>query len=461
MIPGPLTQIYLQVLGQPKNKGSLIMKQPTWLLTFSTLWLALVSFLYPIPHTVALRDLVLLVGCVVLIWKLKPKFHLPDARLARTALVILALLSLWTLVQTSLFGLMPQQSFSLWHNWLNSIIAMFLGILVGQTSQHDVSHDAATARLVTAVAAAAIFHLVWLLGYQLWLTVLDQSFWARTPFAEKDWHGVILNFLFALLLAEAFFRSIWKNKFLLVNTPQLAILIVATGLASITIMARIAVIVMVVLIAAACLAYVARVRLSRSILFGLALIAVVTLSMVSWSVIKDKRWSNFLASAKIGMQIDTYRYWQEPGRTPLPQTESGTPVEESAYLRIAWATVALREIERHPLGVGFGYKAFGVAVNDHYGLNTLLESSHSGLLDFTLANGLPGIALWLALSVTLMLLGWRAFAAGSPTGLMLFLFVLGYLVRCALDGQLSGWRLEWYALVTGLLTGITLRQQKK
>ncbi|MEI7614214.1 MAG: hypothetical protein WCK63_15040, partial [Betaproteobacteria bacterium] len=100
----------------------------------------------------------------------------------------------------------------------------------------------------------------------------------------------------------------------------------------------------------------------------------------------------------------------------------------------------------------YGHKAFGWAINRSYQVQTGHESSHSGLLDFTLANGIPGLILWLALSLALIVAGWRAFRnQHSPAGLALVFSVSAYLVRCLLDGHLSGFRLAMYAFLVGLL----------
>ncbi len=208
-------------------------KQP-WLITFTACWLAVVSFLYPIPHTIALRNLVLFVGCVVLVWQLKPKFSLPDSKPARATLSILTVLSLWLLAQTALFGLQPKISFSLLRgDWLISIVAMSLGALTVKSIKRSAKPDDAAGVLVMAVITAGMLHVIWLLGYQLWHAALGEAVWGRTPFAEKDYHSVIVNFLLALLLAEAISRCVWHRRFLLLTSPLLAAAITATGLASI------------------------------------------------------------------------------------------------------------------------------------------------------------------------------------------------------------------------------------
>lgn len=105
------------------------------------------------------------------------------------------------------------------------------------------------------------------------------------------------------------------------------------------------------------------------------------------------------------------------------------------------------------MGVGYGHKAFGWAVNDAYKVHTGHESSHSGILDFTLANGLPGLVLWLLFVAMLIRYGWQLHSA---VGYALALHTLAWLGRIVLDGHFSGFRLGMFALVTGILIAASL-----
>jgi O-antigen ligase len=174
--------------------------------------------------------------------------------------------------------------------------------------------------------------------------------------------------------------------------------------------------------------------------------------LIGTALRNDARWQGFSEAAAVAFDTKNNMAWLDRGKYPLPLMQNGQPVEESAYSRLAWAKVAVEQIQRHPLGLGYGHKAFGWAVNSSYNVNTGHESSHSGLLDFTLANGIPGLLLWLALSAALITSGWCAFRnRHSPVGLMLAFTVIAYLVRCLIDGHLSGFRFEMYAFLVGAL----------
>jgi O-antigen ligase len=86
-----------------------------------------------------------------------------------------------------------------------------------------------------------------------------------------------------------------------------------------------------------------------------------------------------------------------------------------------------------------------------YGL-TGFGSSHSGWLDFALGTGLTGLALLLIAAGTAIRDGWKQFREGQDAEALVFaFFVGGYLLRCLLDGHLSGWRLALFAFACGVL----------
>jgi O-antigen ligase len=120
-------------------------------------------------------------------------------------------------------------------------------------------------------------------------------------------------------------------------------------------------------------------------------------------------------------------------------------------LRAALAQQAVQAIVEHPLGLGFGRDGFGRAVELKYGDKGLV-SSHSGWLDFALGTGLPGLALLLLTAGLAIRGGWRQFRQHEDAAGLMFSFLVGsYLLRCLLDGHLSGWRLGLFAFLCGVL----------
>lgn len=414
--------------------------------------------IYPIPHTIAARNILLvafLAGCAVPLRRAGGAALAPQVAPLGGAGWLLLLLTGWLLFQSALLSARPAQALNMLRgDWLIALIAAAAGFTSVMATRLR-GYAPGLRPLLRALALALFAHIALLLAYQLWLWLAQGSFpFAHTPFAEKDYHSVVVTALLGLLLADLLARALCgRNSLALPAGVELAMGL-ACCVAAVTLSSRNAVIIAVCLVvfAAALFMALGRDRLARWRRPTLAALALFIAALAWWGVRSDARWVDFAESAAVAVQTETHQAWLEPGRHPWPKTASGRPVEESAYLRIAWAKVALEQIARHPLGLGYGHKAFGWAVNSAYGVDTGHESSHSGLLDFTLANGLPGVLLWLALSAALARAGWRAFhRRGSPAGLMLVFTVAAYFLRCTLDGHLSGFRLEMYALLVGAL----------
>ena len=429
--------------------------------------LFVLMLVYPVPHTIALRNILLvafLAGCavplrragraaVVAAWAAQAPL--------RTAAWLMAALTTWLLLQSTLVSARPAEALNMLRgDWLIAIIAFSAGaaavLTVRTRVRTRVREGGRDARpLLRALVLALFAHVAVLLAYQGWRWLGEGVFpFARTPFAEKDYHSVVVTALLALLLADLVAQRLGRGGAL--GWPAAISLAMAAAccVGAVTLSSRNAVIIAVCLVAlsAGVLLAAKRGQAARWLAPTLAALLLFGGTLGWWGVRSDARWGSFLESAAVAVQTETHRAWLAPGQYPWPTTASGQPVEESAYLRVAWAKVALEQIARHPLGLGYGHKAFGWAVDGAYGLRSGHESSHSGLLDFTLANGIPGILMWLGLSAALAAAGWRRFRRdGSPAGLLLAFTVAAYFLRCLLDGHLSGFRLEMYALMVGAL----------
>ncbi|MEI7430986.1 MAG: hypothetical protein WCL27_11075 [Betaproteobacteria bacterium] len=422
-------------------------------------WLFALFFIYPIPHTIALRNLLLVTGLISCLWiirrdhTLRPTwFRLRPYRLCGWLLTIL---TVWMLFQSALISPFPRLALDHWRgDWLNELLVAITGgcaILL--------SRDRGIKPPLTAIVLALFSHMALLLGYQVWVWIQTGVYpLGQTPFAQKDYHSMIVTTLIALLLAQLLIhtaapaRKPLNNS--LLSVSALLFMLTFSLIATATLLARNAVIITVfMLMLSTCVFFFSGTnRLSRKSLT--AVIILLTISAATgWAGLRsDSRWQGFSEAAKVAFDTKNNLAWLDGTKYPRPLMANGQAVEESAYSRLAWAKVAIEQIQVYPLGLGYGHQAFGWAVNRSYNVQTTHESSHSGLLDFTLANGIPGLILWLAFSGALIGAGWRAFRnAGSPTGLMLAFSAIAYLVRCLLDGHLSGFRLEMYALLIGAL----------
>ena len=112
-------------------------------------------------------------------------------------------------------------------------------------------------------------------------------------------------------------------------------------------------------------------------------------------------------------------------------------------------------MQEHPLGIGYSRTAFGDQIDRKYGLGGVFRGSHShsGLIDFGIANGFPGLVLWLVFLASLAWTGWRAFEGEQMAlGLMLIFLVSGFFGRSIVDSNLRDHMLQQFLMIVAILT---------
>lgn len=103
-------------------------------------------------------------------------------------------------------------------------------------------------------------------------------------------------------------------------------------------------------------------------------------------------WRGFFEDVEIAIQIDKYPNWINFEVLNYPVRASGEGVRGNTYVRFAWATMGLRLINQNPLGIGTNREPFRKILNEMFGVPMQGEnplSTHSGLIDLTLAYGAP------------------------------------------------------------------------
>lgn len=401
-------------------------------------WLAAVVFVFPIPHTIALRNLLLLVGLLAVLATLRAAHRSLRRPLLKPAAWALVATTVWLVLHSIAVAPAPTLALdNLRGDWILPLLTAALAAYAAARLE---------ARLaIRAVIAALLVHMLWMFGWQLWLllatgAVADGSK-GIVPFGERDYHSTLAGFLLALLLGERMAAHGGDNGFFAARPAWIGLGLVL--LADVVLRVRNGTLVSALLLSLAAL-WMARHR-SR---FVLLLVFVAMLGGTSLAL--DKRWGGLKESLDAGWNSPSL-YWLTGDQTLRPSAPSGADIDDSAYLRAAWAHQAVQAIVEQPLGLGYGRDGFGRAVEAKYGFKGMV-SSHSGWLDFALAAGLPGLALLLLSAGLAMRGGWRQFRQhDDAAGLMFCFLVGGYLLRCLLDGHLSGWRLGLFAFLCGVL----------
>jgi hypothetical protein len=405
---------------------------------FWQIWLAAVVFVFPLPGTIALRNLLLLVGLLALLATLRgtPRPRPPHyLRPAAWGLVAITAWLAWHSVAVA-----PTPTLALGNLRGDWIVPLLTAALAAYASARLSSRQTL---LAAAVALAA--HIIWVIGWQAWRwSALPQAGWPAgfVPVGERDIHSTLAAFLLALTLGERLLALLAPKAALLSARAGWALLALAL-IGDVMLRARNGTLVALVLLLLTVIIASRRVPRLRMLLVAVALLAGASITL-------DKRWSGMTESLDVGWNSSS-PYWHTWNEADRPQRPSGAALEESAYARAAWAHEAIKAIAENPLGLGFGRDSFGRAVEMKYGYKGMV-SSHSGWLDFALAVGLPGLVLLLLTAGLAIRGGWRQFRDhDDPAGLMLSFLVGSYLLRCLLDGHFSGWRLGLFAFICGAL----------
>lgn len=407
---------------------------------------------HSIPGTGAVRSLflLLLLGGLLNFSRLaRPALRWPPFDLAGMMLV---LLSAWLAIQSGFLAVDgPETLRTFAEEWPKNLLIACLGIWLARAALF-----AQKAEWVLAATFCGFFtHVVGTLEFQAWhLAAHGEPLFNMSVFGNHGYVSPLVDGAIAIALADAAGRLCRKHPLLSVSSRDLAglcflalVSLVALGSKS----SSLNMLLMITLLVAVTAIHGRRYRMQILVLTLAAALGVVALG-----TLVQGRWSGAMESIRYGMAVEQHTSWMrtddpilgEPLRVP-------GRINESFYLRAAWGTVALRGLAEHPLGRGYGSNGFGRLLGEKYGMQGAV-SSHSGWLDFALANGIPGLVLLLAFSAALCVRGWRAFVDQTGTGgLALAFLTIAYIARCLFDGQISTSKLMAFFLVSGVMWGLS------
>lgn len=419
--------------------------------------LATLFFVWPIAHTLALRNALLLLSLLAFGWVvLRSKAHILSHEL-KTPYAIYGLLTIWLIVVAIVVS--DQTAWSLWEikgQWLKGSLALVLGTLAALSSTSG--KFLAPRTIFATLTVALLAHKAYLVSEALVAWSHHGEIPAKiSGLAEHyAYASHLTNILIVFLGAEALYRIILKRAVLPFGTWFLGFSIVLALASSYLEAARNAMIVLAALFVLASAWYW---RERRSMAETKIVAASVGIALAFGGIFlykhiqSDARWQTLFQTIPIALDTETNKSWIDLNHHPLPQMADGRQVDHSNYMRIAWFKEGLKLVAEHPLGIGFGRNAFDHAIKAKYGMATGGGSSHSGLLDFTIGTGIPGAVLWCAFLLGLMRLAARRWETSqSFYALALFFLVLSYGLRMLVDGIIRDHILEQFLFLAGLFS---------
>lgn len=403
---------------------------------------------HAIPGTGALRSLGMLLCIIYLLarWK-QPR---PQIRwLQQPVVLCLAALTLWMGLRTFWLGDASPQSPSLFMREWGKVL--LLGSIATAMAMRAFTAEARM--LYCALFAGFFLHVLSTLLHVGWhLAGSGILSLGNSLFGNYGYVSPLVDAALAILLAEVLHRMLHGRRLLPIHAYGLAACLLLTLAASLLLRAKgsmLSMLLMAVLFIAIVATRPSRYRTSALVMSMLILIAASVLS-----VRIENRWQNIAQSLEYAADTENNRAWIDNQRV-LPSS-----IDESFYLRAAWFKVGMEGVIAHPFGLGYGTDGFGRYIQQRYG-NPDFISSHSGWLDFALANGIPGLFLLLGVGCSLIVSGWQSFKrACNAEGVALAFLSLIFFFRGLIDGHFSSSRMIGMALVFGLLLGLCLRKTK-
>ena len=414
-----------------------------------SLALALLIFVWSIPHTIGVRNSA---GVFLLLTALP--FLVKDLRtngIPREFKIfwgLLFVLSAWIIFQA--LTISPETMWALeeargqWDTTLLfALLAMSLGSIHTNRDQ---------------LLRVAIFVLIILTAYYVLEGLKQWHYTGEISTRRVGLHDspVLQSYLNALLMAFLIgdlYVSFFKGKRTFLSLPLSLTLGLISMVAFATYLTRIrlGVIGIVALLLSGGLLLLAQ-RNIKAFLVSLFIFSSAA-SLMVFHYLDDGRWARLIDTVELGINIEDNHSWKDDG-SQRPKLPDGSDPGGSNYERIAWATAGIHMILDNPLGVGYGRNSFGHEGQRQYGLKNLGHHSHSGLIDWTLAVGIPGLALWLAFNGYLLFYSAKAGFGEKkdPLAVALFLITTSALYRSAVDSTLRDHLLQMNMFFMAYLT---------
>jgi len=413
------------------------------------LWLPLLVGLQSIPGTGALRTLLLLLGVAHILWwrtRSRPQFGTVHGGVE--GWLFLAL-STWLLIQATLISSSPEASLAQWADeWLKLLLMALIGINIARLHAHTPSW------LITALFAGVFLHVISTLGLQLLSWIRGGGLiYGDSLLGNYGYASPFTTATFAWLLADVACRLWHKQRLLPWPTAATVIFLVATLAAEMLLRAKAAQVMIAVLICVVLAIFLLYGKIRQKVILSAFPFLVLAAAIVFYT--GSDRWEGASESIRLAWAGPIDKQTLTGSDDPSAKVNR---VEQSFYLRMIWARTGLEGVADHPLGLGYGADAFGRYVHERFGISGMV-SSHSGWIDFALANGIVGLVLFLAFAAALVRRGWLSFLTGSPAGAALALLVIHFVGRALIDGNLAGSRLTGFALLAGALWAMCAMQK--
>lgn len=349
---------------------------------------------WPVPHTIAVRNILLGLGFLIALSVIWNKRHL--FTLKKTLPTVFILFFFVWLIFHYFFLFMDQsaQLKELQSTWLRAfmggLIAFSLAILLPKNSIWR----------VCVYLGVLVPVIIYLYGYSQVVFLSKQMI--HLDFTGLVGHKIVLGYVGILFIAIALgIFSFWSRGNQKITAIQmlggfLLLFGISAALVSfIFVNTRNGIGAFVILMSFWVIVFLYQsIKFKKYLLTAIFLIILTPLTYVAIQkhISLNSQWSTLWADIKVGYQIDKFDNWQSHAKG-FPKNELGVLVIGSNYERTAWATAGLRYLSQNPMGAGLLADSFRKMAATNGIESHSLRFTHSGWIDLTLAVGIPGILL--------------------------------------------------------------------
>lgn len=431
--------------------------------------LAALIFVWPIEHTIALRYAIaglLLIATVG--WSVSQRrggFHRGQSNPVMLACLFLGSLTLWFVAQA--LWIAPEAHW-VWQElkgqWVKDLVFWVLGLVLGIGSLH--SNAPVGRKWLFALMSGLAGIVLWNVMVCFWLWVsTGQMPLMHNVTGAKATDSYVNNMLLAFLVGDLLARD--RQKIFLPWHRVITILLIGCCVINTAFLgARNGWIGLGMLAFSGVVVHYINgwQRVGKKALMFLPVLLILIIAGVWMSWKTDPRWNSLKETLPVAWDIDTNKAWLNKLKHPYPKLPNGQQVDESNYERPAWIHAGLRLIADRPLGAGFSRHAFGHELARLYPESEPGSGmhSHSGMIDFAVGAGIPGVVLWLGFVFTLIGFGGVAyFRYGAAAGLVLVFLTSGFFGRSLLDSSMRDHMLEQFLFVAAFLLPAVGRNWQK
>lgn len=367
---------------------------------FILLLTSILFFIWSIPNMTSKRNIIIYSLLFLLLFYIKKNdLGIIDyLKKIKIIFFIILLLLIWMVIQA--FFISTDTYYVLNEirgQFLSALVCFFIGILLVNINFNFLSKKI----LINTLFFSGFLHLVINLIYFLYNYISYGNILYRFEFLIRiDEISFYTNLLYIFFLSEVYCRVKSKSSFLIGNNFFL-VFIFMIFILSVSIQGmRLGVITFIstsffffLLLVFSIKETLLKKILYISILLGSLLI------LFNFSLEKDKRWNSFFETLELTLNDDSL-YWLNRHKYTAPKLKDGKKVDLSNYLRVAQQINGYKLITEYPEGVGFSRRAYKEALLKKY--NDGFGHPHSGLINFILGIGIPGLMIYILFLFTVL-----------------------------------------------------------